>query len=99
MAHTEIKVALAALASVLTYYTDSGTITFLHASLPDFLLDPKRSQVYYIDRATWSTQLSILTLKCMISRTPSKLIAHRSDKPKRPGAFSTLFHVIPSDVH
>ena len=61
MTNTDIKVALAALASVITYTDyDRVQFQFLHASLPDFLLDPKRSQAYYMDRDTWSTRLSIL---------------------------------------
>ncbi len=35
---------------------------FLHASLPDFLLDPTRSGQYYIERAAWSTRILISIL-------------------------------------
>ncbi|KJA29528.1 hypothetical protein HYPSUDRAFT_31437 [Hypholoma sublateritium FD-334 SS-4] len=74
MDNTDIKVALADLTSVLTYTTDRR-IKFLHASLPDFLLDPKRSQIYHIDRATWSAQLSIVTLRRIIHMEPSRQAA------------------------
>ncbi len=53
----DIEVALADLTSVLSYDTD--IITFLHASLPDFLLDKSRSQQYYIDKGLWCEQLAI----------------------------------------
>ncbi|KJA29546.1 hypothetical protein HYPSUDRAFT_1061087 [Hypholoma sublateritium FD-334 SS-4] len=72
MSSVDIKVSLAALPSVLTY-TDHGGVQFLHASLPDFLLDPKRSKDYYINQATWSTQLSMLTLRRITSAAPSIL--------------------------
>ena len=90
MTNTEIKVALASLNSVLTYTID-GSIKFLHASLPDFLRDPKRSHEYCIDQAYWCTQLSILTLRRMISMAPSKLYTTRNGKPKLSGAFAILF--------
>ncbi|KAF8954040.1 hypothetical protein BDZ97DRAFT_1928995 [Flammula alnicola] len=43
----DIEVALADLTSIVVI--ESSSIKFLHASLPDFLLDPARSQKYYID--------------------------------------------------
>lgn len=85
MSQTEIKVALAALISVISF-TDYNKMHFLHASLPDFLQDQKRSQVYYIDRATWSAQLSILTLRRIISNERSKLGGNGY-----PGKFASLF--------
>ncbi|KJA22785.1 hypothetical protein HYPSUDRAFT_638364 [Hypholoma sublateritium FD-334 SS-4] len=57
----DVFVALASLKSVIDY--EHGPIHFLHASLPDFLLDRTRSQEFYIDRATWSTRLSIRKFK------------------------------------
>ncbi len=65
----EIKVALSALASVLTYDSKANTIRFLHASLPDFLVDRDRSQAYYIDRATWCTNMSILVICITTDKT------------------------------
>ncbi len=53
----DIAVALADLTSVLSY--EKEKITFLHASLPDFLLDESRSQQYYIDKGFWCEQLAI----------------------------------------
>ncbi|KAF8956887.1 hypothetical protein BDZ97DRAFT_1925054 [Flammula alnicola] len=47
LAKGDVEIALADLASVVA--TDSSRLKFLHASLPDFLLDPARSQEYYID--------------------------------------------------
>ncbi len=57
IAYDDIDIALADLASVVSYDTDF--ITFLHASLPDFLLDQSRSQQYYIDKGLWCEQLAI----------------------------------------
>ncbi|KAF8956897.1 hypothetical protein BDZ97DRAFT_144833 [Flammula alnicola] len=47
LAEGDVEIALADLPSVVVL--ESDTIKFLHASLPDFLLDPARSQNYYID--------------------------------------------------
>ncbi len=64
----DIAVALGDLTSVLSY--DTLAITFLHASLPDFLLDESRSQQYYIDKGLWCEQLAIKYLSkwkgCML---------------------------------
>lgn len=57
MSSHEVSGPLAGLASILTYRYD--TIQFLHASLPDFLLDQTRSQWYYLDKRFWCTRLSI----------------------------------------
>ncbi len=54
----DIYVALAPLKSVVDH-TGDGFIKFLHASLPDFLLDKERSLEYYIDRSTWSNHLAV----------------------------------------
>ena len=54
----DIVVLLADLASVLCYSKEDG-FRFLHASLPDFLLDQTRSQEYYLDKKIWCTRLSI----------------------------------------
>ena len=53
----DAPVLLTVLSSVLVY--KKGRIHFLHASLPDFLLDQTRSQGYYLDRTYWCTRLSI----------------------------------------
>ena len=53
----DIAVALGDLTSVVSY--DEDEITFLHASLPDFLLDQSRAQQYYIDKGLWCEQLAI----------------------------------------
>ncbi|KJA13931.1 hypothetical protein HYPSUDRAFT_49507 [Hypholoma sublateritium FD-334 SS-4] len=56
----DIPVLLVDLASILTY--ENGKIHFLHASLPDFLLSPTRSQRYYLNKRLWCTHLSIICL-------------------------------------
>ncbi|KJA20326.1 hypothetical protein HYPSUDRAFT_816685 [Hypholoma sublateritium FD-334 SS-4] len=38
---------------------DDADIKFLHASLPDFLLDQSRSQQYFIDKGLWYAQLAV----------------------------------------
>ncbi|KJA29544.1 hypothetical protein HYPSUDRAFT_221447 [Hypholoma sublateritium FD-334 SS-4] len=55
----KLSLSLADLSSVVSHGTDlfSSTVEFLHASLPDFLLDPARSGRYHIDRATYSTRI------------------------------------------
>ena len=53
----DIAIALGDLTSVVSY--DEDEITFLHASLPDFLLDESRAQQYYIDKGLWCEQLAI----------------------------------------
>ena len=60
MSSDDIYVALADLSSVVT--CSWGRIVFLHASLPDFLLDRARARSYHMDRATWSARLSIMFL-------------------------------------
>ena len=56
-----IFVLLDGLTSILVYKDDN--IRFLHASLPDFLLDQSRSQDYYLEKRFWCTQLSIRYLR------------------------------------
>ena len=56
MSLDNIHVLLADLASILIY--EHEEIRFLHASLPDFLLDRTRSQDYYLDKRYWCTRLS-----------------------------------------
>ncbi|KJA17957.1 hypothetical protein HYPSUDRAFT_977537 [Hypholoma sublateritium FD-334 SS-4] len=53
----DIRLALVDLSSVIN--CEKGTIRFLHASLPDFLLDKTRSQQYHLCIRTWSTRLAI----------------------------------------
>ncbi len=73
MTTDEINVALAALTPVLTYDSAREMIIFLHASLPDFLVDQDRSQDYHLDKATWSAKISILLIRCMMEEVPIKL--------------------------
>lgn len=54
----DIPVLLAELSSVVAFKRYK-TIGFLHASLPDFLLDQSRSQQYYLNKGVWCTRLSI----------------------------------------
>lgn len=51
-----VRVALADLASVLM--CKNFVIKYLHASIPDFLLDPVRSQEYYISPAYWNAEFA-----------------------------------------
>ncbi len=51
----EVHILLVDLASVLTLKSD-GFVTFLHASLLDFLLDQTRSQEYYLDKKLYCTR-------------------------------------------
>ncbi|KJA20306.1 hypothetical protein HYPSUDRAFT_815991 [Hypholoma sublateritium FD-334 SS-4] len=60
IADNDITVALADLTSVVS---DAGVqISFLHASLPDFLLDQSRAQQYYIDKGVWCERFAV---KCL----------------------------------
>ena len=60
ISEVDIHIALADLTSVVSVSSSiDGEIRFLHASLPDFLLDKARSQEFYIDKAYWSTRFSI----------------------------------------
>ncbi|KJA20302.1 hypothetical protein HYPSUDRAFT_203813 [Hypholoma sublateritium FD-334 SS-4] len=56
----DIVAALADLTSVVSY--QESEITFLHSSLPDFLLDQLRAQQYYIDRGVWCKKLALTYL-------------------------------------
>lgn len=53
----DIPALLGDLASIIIY--EDNELRFLHASLPDFLLDRTRSQDYYLDKKFWCTRLSI----------------------------------------
>ncbi|KJA20325.1 hypothetical protein HYPSUDRAFT_43221 [Hypholoma sublateritium FD-334 SS-4] len=53
----DIDIALADLTSVVSH--EDTRITFLHASLPDFLLDQSRAQKYYIDKGVWCEQFAV----------------------------------------
>lgn len=70
----DIYTALADLSSVISCQDDG--LHFLHFSLPDFLLDRARSGQYYIDPAKQSTDLSILGLKRLASKTEIGASAH-----------------------
>ena len=59
----DIDVALVDLTSVVSHDEDLDTITFLHASLPDFLLDQSRAQAYYIDRGIYCEQFAVSYLE------------------------------------
>ncbi|KJA20320.1 hypothetical protein HYPSUDRAFT_816183 [Hypholoma sublateritium FD-334 SS-4] len=56
----DIAVALADLTSVVS--DTRKEISFLHASLPDFLLDQSRAQQYYIDKGVWCEQFAVTYL-------------------------------------
>lgn len=53
----DIRVLMADLTSVVIY--DDPQFRFLHASLPEFLLDQTRAQRYYLDKKFWCTRFSI----------------------------------------
>ena len=63
IAEDDAESVLAPLISVLRYDPDRDSLVFIHASLPDFLLDKGRSQDYYISTQVWSTELSMLWFK------------------------------------
>ena len=59
----DLDVGLAALSSIITWKTseyEPPSVVFLHASLPDFLLDKTRSHEYHINASTWSTHFATL---------------------------------------
>ncbi len=60
MSADSIFVLLDGLTSILVY--EGNEICFLHASIPDFLLDQSRSQGYHLEEGFWCTQLSIQCL-------------------------------------
>ncbi len=60
MDNADVYAALAPLASVIS--CKDGKINFLHASLPDFLCDPDRSGDFYMDKVTWCTTISCISL-------------------------------------
>ncbi len=52
--------ALADLSSVINYGSSTGYfVVYLHASLPDFLLDRTRSGQYHVDLVKWATHIAI----------------------------------------
>lgn len=61
MSEADVHIAFADLPSVIA--CQDGEIRFLHASLPDFLLDEARSGGYYINPTIWSTRLCIYWLQ------------------------------------
>lgn len=71
LASGEVEVSLADLASVITCkpkdnepeQQDRSAIRFLHASLPDFLLEQSRSAAYHINSKEYSTKLACMLLE------------------------------------
>ena len=61
IAMRDVDEAMADLVSVAD--CSNGKVRFLHASLPDFLLNRTRSEEYHIDYTEWSTRLSVLWLR------------------------------------
>lgn len=62
-----IEAALADLVSLVVCKDEY--IVYLHASLPDFLLDMRRSEEYYIDPVRWHTEFSLRWFNlCMVTR-------------------------------
>lgn len=52
-----IRVLMADLTSIVIY--DDPQFRFLHASLPEFLMNQTRSQRYYLDKRFWCTHFSV----------------------------------------
>ncbi len=63
MTEDDAYTALAHLQSVTTINLNKNRIDFLHASLPDFLLDLGRSQEYCINKHFSASRLSVLWLE------------------------------------
>ena len=61
----DVYLAFVDLESVIV--CEDHQIQFLHASLPDFLVDRQRSCAYYIDTSIWATKLAILWLQNIAS--------------------------------
>ena len=59
----DVRVGLGDL--VLVVDLKHGIFQFIHASLPDFLLDTDRAQDFYIDSHMWNVRLAILALQGM----------------------------------
>ncbi|KEP53346.1 putative vegetative incompatibility protein HET-E-1 [Rhizoctonia solani 123E] len=59
MAETRVHTALQALASVLLVLKASQVVMTLHASFPDYMLDPKRSNKYCCRRKTYQEALAL----------------------------------------
>ncbi len=60
---SDLDVGLSALSSIITWKTSAyepPSVVFLHASLPDFLLDETRSHDYHINASTWATHFTTL---------------------------------------
>lgn len=67
---SDLDVALAALSSIITWKKNDyepPSVVFLHASLPDFLLDETRSHEYHISASTWSTHFTTLWFRKVAS--------------------------------
>ncbi|CAE6511365.1 unnamed protein product [Rhizoctonia solani] len=59
IAETQVHAALQALASVLLVLKTSQVVMALHASFPDYMLDPKRSNKYCCRRKTYQEALAL----------------------------------------
>jgi hypothetical protein len=53
----EIKFQLRPLVSLLVWQPEEGSIRYMHASLPDFLLDQTRSNIFYIYSTSIATRI------------------------------------------
>ena len=94
----DVRLALVDLSSVIN--CEKGTIRFLHASLPDFLLDKTRSQEFHLCLRTWSTRLAISWLNnvsvgifsgiCVNSRSTKWIYTHRNLWPGTDSLFDFL---------
>jgi hypothetical protein len=66
----QVRVALQPLASVLHVVETSGLVTALHASFPDYMLDPSRSKNYCCDAATQNHTLALRCFNCIKETEP-----------------------------
>jgi hypothetical protein len=88
LAPGEVEVSLADLTSVITCKPKDNepeqngpAIRFLHASLPDFLLDQSRSAAYHINPKEYCAKLACILLKKPL---PSPVLQHQRKYLKEP---------------
>ena len=65
----ELELALGDLVSVISFDREQGWFKFLHASIPDFLLDENRSRSFYVDQPTVNLSRAECCVKVICIRT------------------------------
>ncbi|KJA20388.1 hypothetical protein HYPSUDRAFT_217073 [Hypholoma sublateritium FD-334 SS-4] len=92
----DIPVLLADLSSVLV--CKGCSIRFLHASLPDFLLDKTRSQGYFLDKRIWCTHISVHCFSAMsVQRLPALVVITSAFLQYAEGTAELRKHVLSFD--